>query len=120
MPGLVLAFLETLVFIAISVAISTRLPMLANVSICFAVYALGHLTPLIVQSNLNRFEPVVFIGKLIATILPVLDHFNIQAAIASGVPVPMSYLGIALVYCAIYCAIALVVALAMFEDRDLA
>ena len=119
-PGLVLAFLETLVFVAISVAISTRLPMLANVSICFAIYALGHLTPLIVQSNLNSFEPVSFIGRLIATVLPVLDHFNIQAAIAAGVAVPMSYLATATLYCAIYCAIALLVALILFEDRDLA
>ena len=119
-PGLVLAFFETLVFVAISVAISTRLPMLANVSICFAIYALGHLTPLIVQSNLNSFEPVSFIGRLIATVLPVLDHFNIQAAIAAGVAVPFSYLVTAGVYCVVYCAIALLVALIMFEDRDLA
>lgn len=119
-PGLVLAFFETLVFVAISVAISTRLPMLANVSICFAIYALGHLTPLIVQSNLNSFEPVSFVGRLIATVLPVLDHFNIQAAIAAGVAVPMSYLGTSAIYCAIYCTIALLIALIMFEDRDLA
>ena len=119
-PGLVLAFFETLVFIAISVAISTRLQMLANVSICFAIYALGHLTPLIVQSNLNRFEPVDFIGRLIATVLPVLDHFNIQAAIAAGVAVPMKYLATAGLYCLIYCTIALMLALIMFEDRDLA
>ena len=119
-PGLVLAYLETLVFVAISVAISTRLPMLANVSICFAIYALGHLTPLIVQSNLNAFEPVNFVGRLIATILPVLDHFNIQAAIAAGVAVPVTYLATAAAYCAIYCTIALLIALIMFEDRDLA
>ena len=119
-PGLVLAFFETLVFVAISVAISTRLPMLANVSICFAIYALGHLTPLIVQSNLNSFEPVSFIGRLIATVLPVLDHFNIQAAIAAGVAVPIGYLATAGVYCAIYCTIALLLALILFEDRDLA
>ncbi len=119
-PGLVLAFLETLVFISISVAISTRLQMLANVSICFAIYALGHLTPLIVQSNLNRFEPVDFIGRLIATVLPVLDHFNIQAAIAAGVAVPWEYLATAGLYCLIYCTIALMLALILFEDRDLA
>ncbi len=119
-PGLVLAFFETLVFIAISVAISTRLQMLANVSICFAIYALGHLTPLIVQSNLGRLEPVDFIGRLIATVLPVLDHFNIQAAIAAGVAVPMKYLATAGLYCLIYCTIALMLALIMFEDRDLA
>ncbi len=48
-PGLVLAFMETMVLAALSVAISTRLPWLANLVICFAIYALGHLTPLIVR-----------------------------------------------------------------------
>ena len=33
-PGLVLAFMETVVLTAISVAISTRLPMLPNLVIC--------------------------------------------------------------------------------------
>jgi ABC-type transport system involved in multi-copper enzyme maturation permease subunit len=119
-PGLVLAFLETVVLTAISVAISTKLPLLANFTICFAIYVLGHLTPLLVQSSVGRFEPVMFIGTLIATILPVLDHFNIQAAIAAGVAVPYDYLASALLYCIVYSAIAMLLALVLFEDRDLA
>jgi ABC-type transport system involved in multi-copper enzyme maturation permease subunit len=119
-PGLVLAFLETLVFIAISVAISTRLPLLANIVICFAIYALGHLTPLIVQSSIGKLETVAFIGNLIALILPVLDHFNIQAAVAAGVEVPTTYLVTAAAYCVLYCTIVLLLALVLFEDRDLA
>jgi len=119
-PGLVLAFLETVVLAALSVAIATRLPMLANFVICFSIYVLGHLTPLIVQSSVGEFEPVVFMGQLIATIFPVLDHFNIQAAVAAGVAVPLDYLGMALVYCILYTTIAMLLALVLFEDRDLA
>ncbi|MDA1178154.1 MAG: ABC transporter permease subunit, partial [Planctomycetota bacterium] len=74
-PGLTLAFMEVVVLAAISVAISTRLPMLANFIICATIYVLGHLTPLIVQSSVASFEPVVFVGTLIATLIPVLDHF---------------------------------------------
>ena len=48
-PGLALAFMETCVLAAISVAISTRLPMLPNLVICATIYALGHLLPLIVS-----------------------------------------------------------------------
>ena len=55
---------------AISVAISTRLPMLPNLIICTSIYVLGHLVPLLVQSTLERFELVQFIGQLLATILP--------------------------------------------------
>ncbi len=52
--------------------------------------------PLIVQSSAGQLEFVAFIGQLIAVVLPVLDHFNIQAAVAGGVDVPMAYLGWAL------------------------
>ncbi len=119
-PGLALAFMETMVLAALSVAISTRLPWLANLVICFTIYALGHLTPLIVQSSMGQFVFVQFFGQLIATIFPNLDHFNIQAAVAAGVPVPPLYLAWALVYCLIYSVIAMLLALALFEDRDLA
>ena len=119
-PGLVLAFMETVVLTAISVAISTRLPMLPNLIICGAIYVLGHLGPLIVQSSAGQLEFVAFIGKLIAVVLPVLDHFNVQAAVAGGVDIPMTYLGWALVYCLLYSTAAMLLALILFEDRDLA
>lgn len=121
-PGIVLAYLETLVIAALSVAISTRLPALANFLISFAVYVLGHLTPLLVQSQVvaEQLPPVIFFGRLIATVLPVLDHFNIQASVAAGVPVPPTYLVWTLIYCALYSGVAMLLALALFEDRDLA
>jgi hypothetical protein len=119
-PGLVLAFLETVVLAAISVAISTRLPMLPNLIICGSIYVLGHLGPLIVQSSAGQIEFVAFFGKLIAIVLPVLEHFNIQAAVAGGVTVPMDYLAWALLYAVLYSTAAMLLALWMFEDRDLA
>jgi ABC-type transport system involved in multi-copper enzyme maturation permease subunit len=121
-PGLVLAYFEILVLAAISVAISTRLPTLANFIISFAIYVLGNLTPLLVQSQVvaQQLEPVIFFGRLVATVLPVLDHFNIQASVAAGVPVPMLYLGWAMLYCMLYSAVAMLLALTLFEDRDLA
>ena len=95
---------------------------MANILICFSIYVLGHLTPLIVQSTVavDAFETVVFFGRLIATVFPVLDHFNIQAAISGDAVVPMSYLGWSLIYCTIYGAIALLLGLIFFEDRDVA
>ncbi|MCH7727512.1 MAG: ABC transporter permease, partial [Planctomycetes bacterium] len=120
-PGVVLAFMEVIIFVALSIAISTRLPITANFLVCFSIYVLGHLTPLMVQSAVavEAFEPVVFIGKLIAAVIPVLDHFNIQAAIAADREVPGVYLGWTLIYCLIYSTIAMLFALVFFEDRDL-
>jgi ABC-type transport system involved in multi-copper enzyme maturation permease subunit len=121
-PGLLLGFMETCVLAAISVAISTRLPMLANFIISFSIYVLGNLAPLLVQNAVvnELFEPVVFFAQLVSTILPILDHFNIQAAIAGGATVPFVYLAWAMVYCMIYGFMALLFALVLFEDRDLA
>ncbi|MEX0938467.1 MAG: ABC transporter permease subunit [Pirellulales bacterium] len=119
-PALVLYLMEAIVLVAVSVAISTRLPMLPNLIICSSLYVLGHLVPTIVQSQAGQFEIVAFIGRLLATLIPVLDHFNVEAAVSGGNVVPLAYLPWALAYCVLYSTIAMLLALAMFEDRDLA
>ena len=119
-PGLVLSLFETILMAAVSLAVSTRLGMVPNLIVCFAIYAVGHLVPLIVQSSVGRFAIVRFVGQLFATILPVLDHFTIEAAVIGGVAVPWTYLGWAGLYAGLYSAVALLVALVLFQDRDLA
>ncbi len=119
-PGLFLCFLEVLIFVAISVAISTRFGILANFLICFSIYVLGHLTPLLVQSSFAAFEPVVVFGRLVAIVFPVLNHFDVQAAINTNSLVPISYLAWAVIYTGLYGAMAMLLALVLFEDRDLA
>jgi hypothetical protein len=119
-PGLTLSFMETAVLAALSVAISTRLPMLANFTISFAIYVLGHLTPLLVQSKANEFPIVEFFGRLISTVFPVLEYYDVQAGIAGDAPVPLVYLAWMLLYTALYSGIAMLLALILFEDRDLA
>ncbi|WP_425618939.1 hypothetical protein NA78x_002660 [Anatilimnocola sp. NA78] len=121
-PGLVLVYLQVVVMTAISVAISTRLPFIPNLIICFTIWALGHLTPQLAQSQVvaEQAAPVIFFSKLIATVFPVLDHFDVQASVAGGRIVPMAYLGWSFIYAAIYSTIAMLLALTLFEDRDLA
>ncbi len=119
-PGIALAFMEAVVLAAISVTISTRLPMMPNLIICASVYVLGHLTPLLAKSAVGQFPIVPFIADLAGTVLPMLDHFNIYAAISTGREVPLSYVGIAGIYCLLYSSLAMFLALLLFEDRDLA
>jgi ABC-type transport system involved in multi-copper enzyme maturation permease subunit len=119
-PGLLLAFMETMVLAALSVAISTRLPMFANFMICFTVYVLGHLIPLISQATERQFEIVKFIGRFSAAIFPNLEAFDIQSALAGGLAVPPSYLGVSFIYCLLFSIVAMLLALILFEDRDLA
>ena len=119
-PGLVLAFFETTVMVSISVAISTRLGMLPNLVICLSIYVLGHLVPMLAKSAMGQMAIVTFIADLLAANLPVLDHFNIYGAIASGERVPLGLLGWDALYCLAYSSLAMLAALLMFEDRDLA
>ncbi|HZZ27637.1 MAG TPA: ABC transporter permease [Pirellulales bacterium] len=120
-PGLVLAFFETIVITSISVAISTRLSMIPNLLISLSVYALGNLAPLLVQSKVaDPYGIVHFVGELLATVLPVLENFNLHSAIAAGQDVPLVYLKWALLYCFLYSSVAMLLALILFEDRDLA
>ncbi len=119
-PGLVMAFMQSVVLMAISVALATRLPQLANLAICFAVYLIGNLTTSLVSSTQDGFEIVKFVAQLVATIIPILEHFSLQAAIDAGNPITMSLLSGNLVYCLLYVLLSLFLALLLFEDRDLA
>ena len=89
-PGLFLAFLETVMLAAIGVALSTRLPMLANLIVCCSIYVVGHLVPMLVMSRIGDTYGIVrFVGQLIAAVFPVLEHFDIEATVATGNPVPL-------------------------------
>jgi hypothetical protein len=68
----------------------------------------------------EAFEPVTFVAGWLAAVFPVLEHFDIKPAIAGGQPVPLDYLGWALLYCVLYSTFAMLLALTLFEDRDLA
>jgi hypothetical protein len=120
MPGLLLAFFEATILAAISVAVSTRLSMIPNLILCGSIYVLGHLAALIVKSSAGEIVFVRFVGRFIAIVLPVLDHFEIEGAIAGSSVVPNAYLLTAFLYSLLYCTAAMLVALILFEDRDLA
>jgi ABC-type transport system involved in multi-copper enzyme maturation permease subunit len=125
LPGLVLGFFEVTVMTSISVAISTRLPMLANLVVCILIFFLGHLSPVLVeaatapQSQVN--ELVGFMARFFAWALPSLEFFNAGPSISTGAVIPwVGYVLPALGYCVLYSGAALLFAFLLFEDRDLA
>ncbi|WP_437226728.1 ABC transporter permease [Planctomicrobium sp. SH661] len=118
-PGLTLISMEVAVMTAVSVAISTRVPMLVNMSTCFAVFVIGHLTPVLVLSNVQNVF-VKFVAQLLATILPGFENFNMSAAISTGKVIPPDYIGLAGLYCLAYVAAMVMLGFLLFEDRDLA
>lgn len=118
-PALYLAFIETMVLTAITVALSTRLTMLSNLMVSASIYMVGHLVQVLVRNDAGQSKIVAFVGQLLATVLPVLDHFDVKAAIATGNSVPSEYLVWATGYALIYSTIAILFALLLFEERDL-
>jgi ABC-type transport system involved in multi-copper enzyme maturation permease subunit len=120
LPGIVLTYFQVVVLSALSVAISTRLPMLVNFVVSLAVFLLGHLAPVLVAAARGRFELVEFTAKLIEVVLPALEFFNVSAAVATGSSISVIYMAWNLVYCILYSSIAILLAFVLFEDRDLA
>ena len=120
LPGIVLTYFQVVVLSALSVAISTRLPMLVNVVVCLAVFLFGHLAPVLVAAAQGSFDVVLFTANLIELVLPALEFFNVSSAVATGSDIPPSYLAWNLVYCVLYSGIGILLAFVLFEDRDLA
>jgi ABC-type transport system involved in multi-copper enzyme maturation permease subunit len=119
-PGLALAYLEALVMASVAAAISTRFPLLPNLLVCASIYALGHLLPTVVIETADRLEFVAFAAKLLAVVLPGLEYFSMETAIATGRLVSWDYLALAGLYSLVYMGLTMVLGLLLFEDRDLA
>ena len=120
LPQLALGYLETVILAAIAIAISTRLPLLPNLTLTLLIYLLGNIVPVIVQSSVGQIPMVVFVANIVSVVLPCLDHFNMETAVAMGTFVPWLYVVYALCYAGLYCGAMLIVSLLLFEDRDLA
>ncbi|GHT10841.1 hypothetical protein FACS1894170_03620 [Planctomycetales bacterium] len=120
LPGIVLAYLETIILAAVAIALSTRLPLLPNLTLMLIIYLLGNIVPVIVQSSAGQIPMVVFVANIISAVLPCLDHFSMETAVAMEQAVPWQYVGLAVGYAGLYCLATLFVSLLLFEKRDLA
>ena len=122
MPGVALAFLQVCVLGAIAVTAATRLPMVMNLVICFAVFVIGNLTEVMVNRSVagEANESVTFTARLISMVIPSLSSFNVSSAVATGRIVPQDYLGFSLLYALAYIGAMMLLGFILFEDRDLA
>ena len=122
LPGVALTFLQVCVLGAISVTLATRMPMVMNLVICFAVFVIGNLTEIIVNRTVagEANESVTFTARLISMVVPSLSIFNVSSAVATGKVVPQDYLGLSFVYAVTYIGAMLLLGFILFEDRDLA
>jgi hypothetical protein len=133
LPGLAVGLCQVMVLLAIAVSLATRLPMVANLVICWVVYTLGHLTPVLAQiaARKEQADPNAPAGRLLAFTsqvfdigLPGLEFFSLGPALVMDAPLPtlkfLTYIGSVCLYGVMYAVIALLFGLVLFEDRDLA
>src|SRR5438270_2027834 len=130
LPGLMLGSCQVMVLLAIAVGLATRLPMVPNLVICWVVYTLGHLTPVLAQIAARKDADsaagrlLAFTSQVFDIGLPGLEFFSLGPALAQDAPLPqgpfLMYIGSVCPYGVLYTVIALLFGLVLFEDRDLA
>lgn len=110
------SFLQVLVLSAVSVAVSTRLPMSANILICLVLYVVGNLGSGLIGAAGQSGGVAHFIVQALFLPLPNLSNFSFAH---SATVVPFSYLLICVLYAIGYSAFALGAAVLLFQQREL-
>ena len=117
--GGVFSFLQVAVLTAVSVAISTRFPLVVNVAACFVLYVAGHASSYVV-AEADKGGPVVrTCAHILAIIFPNLESLNVAALAAKGVSISISCLAFGLLYAVLYVVAVLALALIVLERREI-
>lgn len=115
--GTLFGFLQVFVLSAVSVAVSTRLPMMVNLSVCMSLYILGHVSRYMFVSTV-RGSAAGYVATLVYAAVPNLSNFNVAGALGMGQTVPASYIALSALSAVLYAGVALLVALASFQTRE--
>jgi len=114
-------FCQVAIMTAITVALATRLPFVLNIFIGLGIFFIGNLVP-VLKNQAGDVPLVKFVAELFGFILPSLNYFKIESALASGlIVVPWDAYTLQVgIHAVIYSTIAMLIGLLLFEDRDVA
>lgn len=102
-----LGLAHSAVITCLATVLALRLPLVANILACFAVFVVSH-----VAAGLG------FMGGVV---VPALALFQVDDSIQlPGHPLSLGYLGLTVLYSAMYCAGSLAIGLALFKRQDIA
>jgi len=119
LPALVLLFMAVATMGTITVAIASRLDMVANLSICTMIFFFG-LISIYLFNNQTDSELLNFINRGFYAILPNWQFFWLADALASQQQIPMSYVLWTLLYTLLYMLLCSIWAIVMFQNLELA
>ncbi len=132
-PALVLKWLQISVLAAVSVAISTRVPLVVNLPVVILIYIAGNLTRFLYPLTGQAFIMKAF-AVLASTLLPYLEIFDLnrntifrKIAVAQFATDPTAvslsviwgYVAYALGYATVYTFFALTAGMWLFHNREL-
>jgi ABC-type transport system involved in multi-copper enzyme maturation permease subunit len=115
----VFAFLQVAVLTAVSVAISTRFPLVVNVAACFLLYVAGNASSFIAGAGAEKGAFLRTCAQILVTILPNLENLNVASLAAKGISVSFSCLAFGLLYAVLYVTAVLAVAYVSLERKEL-
>ncbi len=118
-PALILLFFAVWGMGTITVLFSTRLDMVANLTVCTIIFLLGLVSNYLFADG-NSSGLISFIYKVIYAILPNWQFFWMADAIADHQPVPIYYIAWAFVYIVLYMLFCSIWAMALFQNREIA
>jgi len=119
--GIFLSLVQVAALAAISVAVSTRLPMVVNIVLCMAVFVFGHISGALYSRVIAAGAGPIREGAVtvLCTILPNLENLNLSWRIAEGSPVSLNYMLLCLGYVAVYVVVALYIGAFSLSRREL-
>jgi len=115
-PGLLLLFPAAWTMGTISAALSTRLELVANLTVCMVIFLLG----LVSKFFVLQWVGDGLFGSFLRALLPNWQYFWMADALAARQVIPVSYLLWSLVYVIFYIGFWALLALAFFNERELA
>jgi ABC-type transport system involved in multi-copper enzyme maturation permease subunit len=104
---------------AIAVMFSTFVTPIAGAVFTFALYFIGHSTPLLKQlAGMSQMAGVKFLGLFLYYLLPNLTNFNVRGEVVHNAVLNPQALVLAGGYALIYSATLLLISMATFSRKD--
>lgn len=110
-----LSYLAVLFFVAVAVASSTRLGQVLTLLVCLGLLLAGSLHGFIMA----RWQDNLVLARLGGLVLPKLTLLLGLETASRGKVVPLSYLGMAVLYTLAWCGAALGIGVSLFQKRQM-
>ncbi|MBI2923603.1 MAG: ABC transporter permease [Planctomycetes bacterium] len=121
LKGATLAVMRVAILLAFAASLAPHASLVANASISFLVFLLGHLSNylfLALTAPGRGFLSRGF-GRIFYALLPNLENFRVESLVAAGRPITMTYVLTCAAYGIAYSALVLVAGTAVFSRKEI-